>query len=139
MSYFSGQLRRLLEQGHTQASLADAAKIPQGQFSKYVNDKARPDRDSFRRLCDILGDFDRAQVARAYLQDEVPESAHDLVAVLATLSPKEETATARVSERTTLSPTLREAFDFFERAAEHDSDIADWIVSSYKVVKPDEK
>lgn len=140
MGYFSGQLRRIIEEGgYTQSELADGAKISQGQFSKYLSDTSQPDSDSLSRLCAFLPREDqRTELAIAYLMDSIPECARELIEIVAARRKKAKPESSRVREEVPTLPlpiSVREAFDYFERRALHDPEVEKWIVSAYKLIK----
>lgn len=138
MSYLSNQLAVVLEtRGITQSALCSQTDISQSQLSRYLSGDNEPSREAVEKICRALPEPDRADVARAWLYDQLPPSARNLLVI---------DTTDRVGQRTLIREepppsfpmpaALREAFDFLEKAAIDNSDVRASILAAYSILKP---
>jgi transcriptional regulator with XRE-family HTH domain len=135
MSQFSNQLQASIEaNGFTQTEICDQVGISQGQMSRYVNGENRPEPEIFEKLCGVFAKEHRVAVLLAYLDDDIPPSLKNLVAVEA------KTAAARVEEdspvyRSRMPKKLRDAYDHLGAAALEDASIAQVIIGTSNLTK----
>lgn len=134
MSYLSNQLAVVLESlGVTQTALCAQTDISQSQLSRYLSGDNDPSLDAVEKICRALPERDRAEIARAWLYDQMPPSARELITIVGSqpeLSLREDPPTFA------MPATLREAFDFLERAAIDNGDVRLSILAAYRILKP---
>lgn len=141
MSHFSTALQIVLDRtGLPQSKLAEMAGVDAPLFSRYINGKYRPTPDFLEKLCGALADrVDRAQVVIGHLQDEIPQSADDLVR-LVNLVGSEQAAEAPPSDepKYPLPPKIERAFQYLRKRAVTDSNVGEAIHAIVAVLKGQE-
>lgn len=141
MSYLSNQLAVVLERlAITQSALCSQADISQPQLSRYLTGENSPSLETIEKICTVLPESDRSEVARAWLYDQMPPSARDLLTIHAH-DPSGQVALIREERQTTVPSfampgKLREAFDFLERAAVDNPDVRASILAAYRILSP---
>ena len=134
MGVFATELQNILEElGMTQSEFSEASGIVQSQVSRYVKGTVRPEPGALEKLCSTLESKHRARLAAAHLSDELPESARDLIQIVIATGKVEDDAS--INYRAKMPKHLREVFDFFEREALQDKQVADWLIGTYRMLK----
>lgn len=83
--HFASALQRVIQARDAtrgaQSAYAEIAGLEQATFSRYLTGRSRPNVNWLERIIHPLTDAERAEVVVAYLRDDVPESARDLVRI----------------------------------------------------------
>ena len=135
MSQFSNQFAKSLEECElTQTAVQEKTELSQGSISRYVNGEIRPDIEALEKICLVFPKEHRVALLLAYLDDDIPRSLNNLVAVEA------KTPTVRVQEdspayRARMPKELRDAYDHLGAAALEDASIAQVIIGTSNLTK----
>jgi transcriptional regulator with XRE-family HTH domain len=120
--------------GLTQTEIVEKIGVSQGQMSRYVNGENRPEPQVLEKLCAVFPKKDQTSLLLAYLEDDVPDSLKNLIAI----EPK--SAVPRVGEdspvyRSRMPKRLREAYDHLGAAALEHASIAKIIINTSDLQK----
>jgi transcriptional regulator with XRE-family HTH domain len=138
MSYFSSALQKVIEArfpgrgGQTQ--LAREVGLEQATMSRYINAESRPDVNVLEQICAALPRAQRAELAIAYLRDDLPPSAEECVQLVnlcnsgARTKPIPET-------RERLPKKLRDAFIKLEEDAARSPLVADAVFATVALLR----
>jgi transcriptional regulator with XRE-family HTH domain len=137
MSHFSTALQAKIEANFStrggQTALAKQAGIEPASLSRYLNDVSRPDVEALEKICVVMDPAERVDVVIAYLRDEIPPSAQQLIRIVSLIE------SSRVAEeppqRTPLPKKLRAAFDFLEEKASGDTLLQESILATYHLMR----
>ncbi len=139
MGQFSVALRSAMSSvGWDQNRLAQETKaVSQSRLSKYLIRGELPKVGTFEQICRVFEPRIREELTQAYLTDQIPPSARELVAVT---SVKEGAAGPKFRPgRAPEGSILRADLDFLEREAMDDSNLArvlNYLAASRRGVRP---
>lgn len=89
LHHFASALQRVVQARDAtrgaQSAFAELAGLEQATFSRYLSGVSRPNVDWLEKIIQPLSDSERAEVVVAYLRDDVPECARDLVRITSLL------------------------------------------------------
>lgn len=141
MSYLSNALGVVLENRNiTQTALCMMTDISQSQLSRYLSGENAPSLAAVEQICKALPESDRAEIARAWLYDQLPPSARNLLTI-STISPPLPGAQWTVREPDpdfAMPKDLRKAFDFLEKLSVTNPYVRSSIMATYRILSNEE-
>jgi transcriptional regulator with XRE-family HTH domain len=97
---FGNALQRIIQNRDpnrgAQIAFARQSGVEHYNIGRYLSGQSRPNIEVLEQICQALNEEERADLIVAYLQDEIPPSAKDLVRIINLVNPSPETA--RVAE-----------------------------------------
>jgi transcriptional regulator with XRE-family HTH domain len=137
VSYLSEALATLAEEkGRGFAKeLAGLTGISQPQMSRYFAGTNLPPDRNIGRICDALPERDRIRIAIAFVRDRLPDSARDLVSILAEPAPEGSAAFVRELEQIPMSMRLQETILYLARAAVRYAEVAESLHSTARLLR----
>ncbi len=136
MSLFSAALSQVLEgRKWTQSDTAAAVGLSQAAVSKYLGGR-RPDQKSLELICEVLDEYERAQLLLAHLRDEVPQNYRDLVHLTATAgSPTLKEEAIEGWRNAPLPRDVMQSLELIAREAAHDESVRELIRSTANILR----
>ena len=132
MSRLSTELRIIIEELEiSQGELARMAGLPQGQISRYLSGNTDPTPETLKKIFLAFAEKERARLAVAHLNDQLPEYAAKLVRIESCIAQDADKPSRALRK---LPRALREAFDRLEAAAAEENDIAEAILAFDKAL-----
>lgn len=118
-------------QGRSQVDLARLAGVDAANVSRWLRGQSKPDREAVSRLAEILPQPEAAQLVCAWLRDQMPKYAQQLVEVRAIpAAPGEEANPQEFPEG--ISGELRKRLIFFGKLAVQNPEIRKILDVCYK-------
>jgi transcriptional regulator with XRE-family HTH domain len=135
MSYFANTLNAILEEkGISQAKFCEMIQMEKSSLNRYVLSKYRPTKDALEKICIPLDNDSKASLLIAHCFDELPSSAKDLIEILPKKGFKKESKVSAF-DLMKLPKNLAECFAFLIERAKKDSNLADHIKTTVKLLK----
>ncbi|MDP3851156.1 MAG: helix-turn-helix transcriptional regulator [Luteolibacter sp.] len=120
--------------GRSQLELARLAGVDAGNVSRWIRGHSKPDRDAIAKLTEILPQAEAAALVCAWLRDQMPRYADQLVKVeTRATAVGEEFAPADFPEG--ISQELRKRLIFFSKLAVQNPDIRKILDVCYEAAK----
>ncbi len=135
MSWSAEWMRDWLDaEGRSQLDLARLAGVDAANVSRWLRGQSKPDREAVAKLTEVLPRQEAAALVCAWLRDQMPRYAHELVEVRALpTSASDEEPINGFPEG--LSAELRKRLIFFGKLAIENPDIRKILDVCYKAAK----
>lgn len=135
MSWCAEWMRDWLDaEGHSQLDLARLAGVDAANVSRWLRGRSKPDREAVAKLTEILPRSEAAELVCAWLRDQMPKYASQLVEVHAiATSPSEEPPAHDLPEG--ISAELRKRLIFFGKLSVQNPDIRKILDVCYEAAK----
>lgn len=135
MSWCAEWMRDWLDAGgHSQLELARLAGVDAANVSRWLRGQSKPDREAVAKLTEILPKQEAAELVCAWLRDQMPKYAQDLVEVRP-LAPAAIDDVPANGFPEGISGELRKRLIFFAKLAIQNPDIRKILDVCYKAAK----
>lgn len=142
MSYFATNLQKLQEARFDgaggQTLFAKQLGLNQASLSRYLADQSRPDVKILEQICGALEPDEIAKLVIAYLEDDIPPTAKDLVRVVNLISNTRVAETPDpLPEIEKLPKKVQQAFQYLIREAVQHAVVGDAMIANVALMKGD--
>lgn len=120
--------------GRSQLELARLAGVDAGNVSRWIRGQSKPDRDAIAKLTEILPQAEAAALVCAWLRDQMPRYADQLVRIEAQAGSVGEER-APIDFPAGISQELRKRLIFFSKLAVQNPDIRRILDVCYEAAK----